>query len=150
MDYQTLLVDWGLPALFLSSFLAATVLPVASEWLLTILLLNQTNPAYAVLTATTGNTLGSITTWAIGIWGGAWVIHTLLRISDAQRDRAERWYKKWGVWSLLLAWTPIVGDALCLVGGLLRVPLLPFALLVGLGKGGRYVLLAWITLKYLN
>ena len=140
---DTFLIDWGLPALFCVSFLAATVLPIASEWLLAALVARQVDLTAAVAIATMGNTLGAITTWAIGVWGGAWVIRRWLRISDSDRLRAERWYARWGSWSLLLAWLPIVGDPLCLVGGLLKVPLPRFTLLVATGKAARYVVVAW-------
>jgi membrane protein YqaA with SNARE-associated domain len=142
---DTLLVDWGLPALLGISFLAATVLPIASEWLLVALVLNQVNPVAAVGVATLGNTLGAVTTWALGIWGGPFLIQRVFRIDAAARRRAERWYERWGSWSLLMAWTPVVGDPLCFVGGVLKVPLWRFTLLVALGKAGRYAALAWAT-----
>jgi membrane protein YqaA with SNARE-associated domain len=140
---DTFLIDWGLPALFCVSFLAATVLPIASEWLLAALVARQVDLTAAVAIATTGNTLGAITTWAIGMWGGMWIMRRWLRISGSDRLRAERWYARWGSWSLLLAWLPVVGDPLCLVGGLLKVPLLRFTLLVATGKAARYVVVAW-------
>lgn len=140
---DTFLIDWGLPALFLISFLAATVLPVASEWLLAALVAKQVDLTAAVTIATLGNTLGAITTWAIGVWGGIWITRRWLRINDRDRIRAERWYSRWGSWSLLMAWLPIVGDPLCLVGGLLKIPLFRFTLLVAAGKAARYLVVAW-------
>lgn len=140
---ETLLIDWGLPALLVVSFLAATVLPIASEWLLVALVINRVDPAAAVGIATLGNTLGAITTWALGIWGGTCIIRRWLKIGEAERQRAERWYDRWGSWSLLMAWVPFVGDPLCFVGGLLKVPLWRFTLLVAAGKAARYAALAW-------
>jgi len=140
---ENFLLEWGLPALFTVSFLAATVLPIASEWLLAGLVTQSVDFTAAVTVATAGNTLGAVTTWAIGVWGGSWVISRWLRISDRDRIRAEGWYARWGSWSLLLAWAPIVGDPLCLVGGLLKVPLMRFTLLVAAGKAARYLLVAW-------
>ena len=147
---DNLLVEWGLPALFLVSFLAATVLPIASEWLLAALVAHQTDLTAAVTVATLGNTLGAITTWAIGMWGGIWILRRWLRISDADRVRAENWYARWGSWSLLLAWAPIVGDPLCLVGGMLKVPLGRFTLLVASGKAVRYLLVAWASQRLIS
>lgn len=144
---EDLLIEWGLPALFTLSFLAATVLPISSEWLLAILIFNQQSLFATVTIATLGNTLGAITTWGLGIWGANWLIHKVLRISSRERALAEKWYNRWGLWSLLLAWTPILGDALCLIGGILRVPIIPFSLLVATGKGLRYLLVAWGTLQ---
>jgi membrane protein YqaA with SNARE-associated domain len=110
---DTFLVDWGLPALFGISFLAATVLPIASEWLLAALVIRQGTLAAPVVVATLGNTLGAVTTWGVGFWGGAVILHRWLGISPADRARAENWYGRWGSWSLLMAWMPVVGDPLC-------------------------------------
>ena len=140
---DNLLIEWGLPALFAISFLAATVLPIASEWLLVALVMRHVDLSAAVTVATLGNTLGGLTTWALGLWGGHWVLRRWLGIDQAERLRAERWYARWGSWSLLLAWTPILGDALCLVAGMLKVPPVRFILLVAAGKGARYLALAW-------
>lgn len=139
---ETLLIEWGLPALFGVSFLAATVLPVASEGLLAALVVRQVDLGAAVTVATLGNTLGALTTWAVGMWGGAWIIGCWLRINEAERLRAERWYARWGSWSLLMAWLPVVGDPLCLVAGMLKVPPVRFILLVAAGKAARYLALA--------
>jgi len=141
------LASHGLPALFLLSFLASTLVPLGSEWLLVVLLLKGTAPAAAVTTATVGNWLGAVTTWAIGVWGGPFIIRRILRISPPDEERAERFYARYGSWSLLLSWLPVIGDPLCLVGGLLRVDFLRFSLLVFTGKLARYVVVAWVTLR---
>jgi membrane protein YqaA with SNARE-associated domain len=141
------LASHGLPALFLLSFLASTLVPLGSEWLLVVLLLKGTAPAAAVTTATVGNWLGAVTTWAIGVWGGPYLIRRILRISPPDEERAERFYARYGSWSLLLSWLPVIGDPLCLVGGLLRVDFLRFSLLVFTGKLARYVVVAWVTLR---
>ena len=144
---ETFLVDWGLPALLAVSFLAATVLPIASEWLLVALVVKNVDPAVAVGIATVGNTLGAVTTWALGIWGGPYILNRWFGINADERRRAERWYARWGSWSLLMAWAPFVGDPLCFVGGLLKVPLWRFTLLVAAGKAARYAALAWAAYR---
>nr|MDJ0988998.1 VTT domain-containing protein [Desulfobacterales bacterium] len=123
---EALLVEWGLPALLVTSFLAATVLPIASEWLLVALVVQTADPGTVVGIATLGNTLGAMTTWALGIWGGPYILQRWLGIDARGRRRAERWYARWGSWSLLMAWAPIVGDPLCFVGGVMKVPLTRF------------------------
>ena len=140
---ETVFVEWGLPALFCVSFLAATVLPIASEWLLAALVVHPVDMTAAVAVATAGNTLGAVTTWAVGYWGGLWIMQRWLRISETDRMRAENWYTRWGSWSLLLAWAPVVGDPLCLVAGMFNVPLIRFIPLVAAGKAGRYLVIAW-------
>ena len=142
-----LLVNHGLPSLFLLSFLASTLLPLGSEWLLVLLLANRTDPVAAVATATIGNWLGACTTWGVGVWGGPFLVRRLLRLSAADEERAERFYTRYGSWSLLLSWLPVIGDPLCLVGGLLRVGFLRFSLLVVTGKLARYAAVAWLALR---
>ncbi|MDT8440696.1 MAG: YqaA family protein [Desulfuromonadales bacterium] len=143
------LLDHGYPALFLLGFLAATLLPLGSEWLLVALLLKGFDPPTSVVVATAGNSLGALTNYAIGLWGGPRLFRRVLRISPAEQARAERWYARYGSWSLLMAWLPVVGDPLCLVGGLLRVGWGRFLLLVTLGKLGRYTVVAAVTLGLL-
>ena len=95
------LVSHGLAALFLLSFCAATLLPLGSEWLLATLLLGGSDPGLSVAAATVGNTLGAVTTYAIGLWGGPLFTARLLRIDVAARRRAERLYGRYGFWTLL-------------------------------------------------
>lgn len=142
-----LLVSHGFPALFIWSFLAATLVPLGSEWLLAALLLQGFDPAWSVSVATVGNTLGALTTYGIGLWGGPLLIGRVLRIDPATRQRAERFYTRFGSWSLLLSWLPVIGDPLCLAGGLLRVAPGRFLLLVTAGKLARYLTVALLVLQ---
>ena len=141
-----MILDYGYPGLFVLAFLAATILPLGSEWMLATLLLVGYDPVLSVSVATVGNSLGALTTYAIGVWGGPWLIAKILRISPARREQAERFYSRYGVWSLLLSWVPIVGDPLCLVGGLMRVQLVQYSVLVTIGKYVRYQTIAWMVL----
>lgn len=151
MTYLIPLLSWlqqpGYPALFALSFLASTLVPLGSEWLLVLMLVRGYDPAVSVLTATVGNSLGACTTWLVGRYGGDWLLARLFRISEQQRQRAEAWYQRYGVLSLLFSWLPVVGDPLCLVGGLLKIRFTIFLLLVGVGKLVRYAAVAWLTLK---
>lgn len=142
-----LLQQPGYPALFALSFLASTLLPLGSEWLLVLMLVKGYDPAISVVTASIGNTLGACTTWLVGRYGGDLLLARLFRISDQQRHRAEAWYQRYGATSLLFSWLPLVGDPLCLVGGLLKIRFPIFLLLAGVGKFGRYAVVAWLTLK---
>ena len=128
------------------SFLASTLLPVGSEWLLVLMLLKGNDPLATVAVATIGNYMGGGTTWAIGVWGGPWLIRRILRIDPATEEAAVRFYRRYGVWSLLLSWLPIIGDALCLAAGILNVDFTRFSVLVFTGKLVRYVVVAWLTL----
>lgn len=139
-----LLATHGYPALFALSFLAATLVPLGSEWLLVTMLLKKQDPAMSVAVATAGNYLGACTTYWIGIYGGPFLIQKVLRIGDKERTRAERLYGKYGSWSLLFSWLPVIGDPLCLVGGLLKVRFGRFSLMVFSGKLARYATVAWL------
>lgn len=143
---ETFLLPYGLFALFILSFLAATVLPLGSEWFLIVLLLNAFDPVTAVTIASTGNFLGACTTYLLGQWGSVFCQKSLLRIKDDQLERARKFYKKYGMWSLLLSWVPIIGDPLCFLAGIFKTPFLSFAALVFFGKASRYAALAYLTL----
>lgn len=150
LTYWMILPDWlrqpGYFSLFFMSFLASTLIPLGSEWMLVAMLLAGYNPVSAVLTATTGNYLGAVTTYLIGISGGNWLIEKILRISPIQQERAKKYYQRFGVYSLLFSWLPIVGDPICLMGGILRVNFILFTLLVVIGKLSRYIITAIATL----
>lgn len=142
---EDILLSQGYPALFLLSFLASTLIPLGSEWLLVIMLINHHDPAATVAVATIGNVLGACTTYWLGIYGGAWLIRRVLRVDEHAEYRAKEIYRRYGSWSLLFSWLPVIGDPLCLVGGLLRISFVRFSLLVFLGKLGRYAAVAWLT-----
>ena len=144
-----MLHDWlnhpGYLSLFSMSFLASTLLPLGSEWLLVMMLAAGYDPVSAVAVATAGNYLGGALTYSIGIWGGSWLIEKVLRVSPRQQERARNFYRRFGVYSLLFSWLPVVGDPLCLVGGMLKVHFGLFSLLVASGKLARYVITAVVT-----
>lgn len=142
-----LLFACGYPSLFLLSFLASTLLPLGSEWLLISMLAKRYDPTAVVMVATVGNYLGACTSYWVGACGGTILAERVLRIDAASRGRAERFFARYGSWSLLLSWLPVVGDPLCLAGGLLRIPFARFSLLVATGKMARYGVVAWLSLK---
>lgn len=143
MDLAAPLDVGALGGLFAAAFLAATVLPAQSELVLGgLLAAGRIEPWLLVAVASLGNTLGSVLNWGLGrgierLRGSRW-----LRVPERTYARAERWYRRFGTWSLLLAWAPVVGDALTVVAGALRVPLWLFLALVGAGKTARYAALA--------
>jgi membrane protein YqaA with SNARE-associated domain len=141
------LAAYGLPALFVLSFLASTMLPLGSEWLLVAMVLQRHDPLLTVLVATAGNYLGACTSYFIGIYGGDFLVKKILRIGFAEQVRAERFFAKYGSWALFFSWLPVIGDPLCLAGGVLKIPFSRFSLLVVSGKGLRYSAVAWLTLK---
>ncbi|PLX87533.1 MAG: hypothetical protein C0618_06395 [Desulfuromonas sp.] len=142
-----LLTDYGLFSLFLLSFCASTLIPLGSEWLLVALLLQGEDATTAVAVATAGNSLGAGSSYLIGRFGSDWLADRVLRIGEVQRQRAARIFARYGSWSLFFSWLPIIGDPLCLIGGLLRIHVGRFFLLVASGKGLRYIFVAQVTLR---
>lgn len=135
-----------LGGLFLSAFLAATVLPAQSEALLVALDMAGTrSTATLVGIATVGNVLGAVVNWLLG----RYLIHLQDRrwfpVKRSLIDRATAWYRRWGFWSLLLSWVPIIGDPLTVVAGILRENLVVFLVLVTIGKAARYLAVAAVA-----
>ncbi len=126
--------------------MASTVIPVGSEWLLIAMVMKGFDPVLTVSMATAGNTLGACTTYGIGIYGSTWVLQKLFRMDGKSQKRAEKFYAKYGMWSLLLSWLPLVGDPICFAGGLLRIHFGLFVVLVLVGKLFRYGILAILVL----
>lgn len=127
--------------LFFSAFLAATLVPAYSEILFAALVSAGYDPLILWFWASTGNTLGSVVNWGLG--------HYLLRYHDRrwfpfkgkQLQVAQHWFQKFGVWSLLMAWLPVGGDALTFIAGVMRVRFGIFIVLTAIGKASRYALL---------
>ena len=133
-------------AVFLSAFLAATILPFYSELVLAGLVLAGRDPVLLWVAATTGNTLGAVVNGWIGLGleslrarrgSPRWLVWCGL--GDEEIERAQGWFGRYGYYSLLFAWLPVGGDALTFIAGIMKVRLLPFLILVALGKGARYV-----------
>ena len=139
--------ELGYLGLFIASFLAATILPLSSELVLTALLLNGLSPEYLVIIATIGNVLGSLTNYGLGYWASKTVIQKWVRMSESEFVRAEERFRKYGIIALLFAWVPIIGDPLTVMAGILRIRLLWFLVLVTTGKFLRYYILATFIIQ---
>ncbi|AGI25568.1 YqaA family protein [Pseudomonas sp. MT3] len=133
--------------LFLSAFGAATLLPLQSEAVLVGLLLGGQYPLWSLLLAASlGNVLGSLVNWVLGRGIERWHDQRWFPVSAQTLEKAQARYRRFGCWSLLLSWAPLIGDPLTLIAGVMREPLWRFLLLVTLAKVGRYAALAWLTL----
>ncbi|WP_010488325.1 YqaA family protein [Pseudomonas sp. S9] len=134
--------------LFLSALGAATLLPLQSEALLVGLLLSHDySTGLLLLAASGGNVLGSLINWWLGCYIEHFSKHRWFPVKPQQLERAQDFYARYGRWSLLLSWAPVIGDPLTLVAGIMREPLWRFLLLVTLAKVARYGILAVITLN---
>ncbi|QFR31641.1 YqaA family protein [Ancylobacter sp. TS-1] len=133
--------------LFAAALAAATLLPMQSEAALVGLLLTGAYPPWALIAvASLGNVLGSAINWGLGRAIVRLRHHRWFPANEAALERAQGWYRRYGKWSLLLSWMPLIGDPLTVVAGILREPLGVFLLLVTVAKVGRYLVLAWLTL----
>ena len=125
--------------LFATAFLAATIFPAQSEAMLAGLHLTGAHSAtLLVVVATTGNVLGSCVNWLLGRYLTHFQDRRWFPVKPEALDRASRTYQRFGVWTLLFAWVPIIGDPLTIIAGLLRTPFLLFTVLVTVGKAARY------------
>jgi membrane protein YqaA with SNARE-associated domain len=130
--------------LFLSAFLAATILPISSDPVLAGALGMSLEPWWALIAvATIGNTLGSVVNWGMGLGIERFKNRRWFPVSETQLERAKYHYGRWGRWCLLFAWLPVVGDAFTVLAGVLKERLWVFVALVGLGKLFRYLLIAF-------
>lgn len=139
--------DWAsYAALFTAALLAATILPAQSEAVLVGLMLTGEQPVWILLVvASIGNTAGSCMTWALGRYIVRFQNHKWFPVKPEALRKAQHFYQRYGKWSLLLSWVPVIGDPLTMVAGLLREPFSVFLVLVALVKTTRYIALAAIT-----
>ncbi|MFJ4153353.1 YqaA family protein [Pseudomonas sp. NPDC089752] len=133
--------------LFLAAFGAATILPMQSEAVLVGMLVSEHYATLTLLTvATLGNVLGSLVNWLLGRGIDHYRDRRWFPVGPDKLQKAQNVYQRYGYWSLLLSWVPLIGDALTLVAGVMREPLWRFVLIVSLAKGGRYAILALVVL----
>jgi membrane protein YqaA with SNARE-associated domain len=130
-------------ALLVSSFLAATVLPLASEIPLAVVVRRHGDLLLPVAVATLGNFLGACTTYGLARAAAA----ALAPRSTGRPPRALAFFERYGAPSLLLSWVPIIGDAIVALAGASRVPIAAFSVWTIIGKAARYAAVAWIALN---
>ena len=127
-------------SLFISAFAAATILPAQSEVLLAYQVsISPDAVVQLVAVATLGNVLGATFNWWLGRLTENLRAKKWFPVNEKQLQKAERFYGRYGRYSLLLSWVPIIGDPITIVAGILREPLLSFVLLVTIAKCARYV-----------
>lgn len=142
MDFFT---ELGFIGLFISAFLAATILPLSSEIVVAGLLVQDFSPMMVVLIATLGNVLGSLTNYGLGYWASLGLIKKWVKMTEEEFVKAEHRFQKYGIVALLFAWVPVIGDPLTVMAGILRIHLGWFILLVTAGKFCRYLLICFVV-----
>jgi len=143
-SFEGILIGYGYVGLFLASFLASTILPFGSEGLLSLLVYKKFNILSLVLVASVGNFLGACTSYYIGLKGGR-LVEKYLRFDPKEIEKAEKIFSKYGSFVLLFTWLPFIGDAITVVGGILKINFRIFSIFVFTGKFIRYLIWAYLT-----
>lgn len=131
--------------LFLSAFGAATLLPLQSEAVLVGLLIQAEYSALILIAvASLGNILGSCVNWYLGLKIEQFKDKKWFPVYEVKLNQAQNIYHKYGFWSLLLSWVPIIGDPITLIAGLMKENFIRFLWVVSIAKIGRYVCIYFI------
>jgi membrane protein YqaA with SNARE-associated domain len=138
------LLNYGYPGLFIASFLASTIVPFGSEGIVMFLIYKEFDLTSVVLVASVGNFLGACTSYYIGLKGRVYV-ERYLRIDSNDIEKAEGYFGRYGSYMLLFTWVPLIGDAITVVSGLLRLKFSVFTILVFSGKFLRYLAIAYLA-----
>ncbi len=138
---ESALVNYGYAGLFIASFLASTIIPFGSEGIVVLLISQKFNAFTVVIVASTGNFFGACTTYYIGLKGRG-LVERYLGVNKVDIEKAERYFSRYGSFVLLFTWVPLIGDAITVTGGLLRLKFWIFSVLVFTGKFLRYLVVA--------
>ena len=133
--------DYGYWGMGILSFLSGSIVPIASEVLLVFFLNLGLNAVSLTLVATLGNTLGGITCFMIGYLTDKATVQKLFRISDRRMKRADLMIQKYGFWTAALSFVPVIGEALLVALGIMRVDKYTVMSVMAIGKFVRYVLI---------
>jgi len=132
--------------LFIISFLAATILPLSSEIVLTTMLItNLFEKNILLIVVSSGNILGSVFNWYLGKKIIIFQDRKWFPVSPKQLNKSQKYFQKYGLWSLLLSWVPVIGDPLTLLAGVLKVRFSIFFILVSISKISRYVFILYLV-----
>ncbi|MCZ2720687.1 DedA family protein [Marinomonas sp. 15G1-11] len=126
------------------AFVSATILPLGSE-VLFLYYLNDANlsASFLWLVACIFNTLGSVVNFWLGKYCRKFENSRWFYVKLDKLYYAERCFLRYGYWSLLFCWLPIIGDGISLIAGIFKTPLRLFIPLVFIGKSARYGVLLW-------
>jgi len=139
--------ELGYLGLFITCFLAATILPIASEVFLITMLAEKYDPLSSLLIASTGNTLGSYLNFGIGYIGNPeWL--KKLRVKQKTIESWKASIQKYGVWLALLSWLPIVGDIIGIALGFFRANIFWSFIFMAIGKFIRYLVVVLVYLYW--
>ena len=139
------LQDYGYWGMLLLSFLSGSVIPIASEALFVVLLGVGLNAMWLIVVATVGNTLGGITCFMLGYLTDKQTVKRVFRISDKKMERADSLIQRYGYWAAVLSFMPIIGEAILVALGIMRVDKYKVSIVMAIGKFARY---AFVAISY--
>ena len=142
------LLDPGYWGMFLSAFLAATILPFSSDVIYAIMLLGNYDPFWTTVMASLGNWLGGMSSYALGYLGYWLWIDKYLGVAPVKIEKWMLRLQKFGPWPALLSWLPVVGDPIAIALGFLKLNPYAIAVLMLLGKTLRYVTIGMLILYF--
>jgi len=131
--------------LFLSALISATLFPLGSEALFIYDITQNFNITILLIVATVGNSLGSIINYYMGYKGEEYLLEKKM-INLDKIEKYKTYFDKYGVYTLLFAWLPIIGDPLTMIAGVLKYNIKIFIVVVTLSKFLRYLFLLFLTL----
>jgi membrane protein YqaA with SNARE-associated domain len=143
------LIEWGYVGLFISSFIAGSVLPFSSETVLGACLLPplRLDPVLSVAACGVGNVLGGMTCYWMGHFGRIEWIEKYAHVKRDKLERAQRFIHDKGAWMAFFGFIPLLGSAICITLGMMRANPYLTAFAMAVGKIGRYVIVAWGVLQ---
>ena len=131
--------------------MVATIIPFGSEaYFITLLSLDKYNHFILFVVASVGNVLGSLFNWICGFYINFFIKKSWFPVNSKIIDRGNKLFTKYGKWSLLISWFPLIGDPITFAAGTLRYPIIPFLVLVSIGKFGRYLIIYLSILWAIN
>ena len=110
-----------------------------------MLLTNLFEKNLLLIIASAGNILGSVLNWYLGKKITIFQDRKWFPVSPEQLNKSQKYFQKYGLWSLLLAWVPVIGDPLTLLAGVLKVRFSIFFILVSISKISRYVFILYLV-----
>lgn len=144
--FSDMLISYGPWGMFISAFLAGSILPFSSEAVMVALLAVGANPWLLFLVASAGNTLGGVTCYYVGRMVSPDRVQRIFRIKESRMQRARSLVSRWGAWMGLLCWVPIIGDALLVTLGIMRSNPITTNLTMLIGRTFRYAIVLFSAL----
>lgn len=129
--------------LFITAFISATLFPLGSEALLIYDITQGHNIYLLLFFATIGNSLGSVINYFLGLKGEEYLINKKL-LNEKYISKTKTYFDKYGFWSILFSWLPIIGDPITFVAGILKYDFRKFLILVIIAKFSRYLFIAFL------